>query len=97
MLSSTLYYREGVKVHAAGGVPDGQVVSDIEGAMRYLRSLPYLNGKVGGFGTYSGGRLTVLMASRVKGFDAAIDCWGGRVVLEIKLSLAGVNAGGVHT
>ena len=88
-LSPNLYAREGhgspedvaAKVRAAGGVPDEQVVGDIEGAMRYLRALPYLNGKVGVFGTCSGGRHTVLAASRVQGFDAAIDCWGGRVVM----------------
>jgi carboxymethylenebutenolidase len=88
-LSPNLYHREGhgtpedvaAKVRAAGGVADDQVIGDVAGAMRYLRSLPYLNGKVGLFGTCSGGRHTVLVASRVTGFDAAIDCWGGRVVM----------------
>lgn len=88
-ISPNLYFREGhgapedvaAAVRAAGGVPDDQVVGDVEGAMRYLRSLPYGNGKVGVFGTCSGGRHAVLVASRVKGFDAAIDCWGGRVVM----------------
>jgi carboxymethylenebutenolidase len=87
-ISPNLYYRDGhgtpedvaAKVRAAGGVADDQVMGDVEGAMRFLRSLPYSNGKVGVFGTCSGGRQTVLAASRVKGFDAAIDCWGGRVV-----------------
>lgn len=49
--------------------------------MRYLRSLPYINGKVGVFGTCSGGRHAYLTACRAKGFDAAVDCWGGRVVM----------------
>jgi carboxymethylenebutenolidase len=49
--------------------------------VQYLRSLPYINGKVGVFGTCSGGRLTFLTACRVKGFDAAVECWGGRVVM----------------
>ena len=88
-LSPNLYHREGhgtpedvaAKVRAAGGVADEQVVGDVAGAMRYLRSLPYVKGKVGLFGTCSGGRHTVLAASRVRGFDAAIDCWGGRVVM----------------
>jgi carboxymethylenebutenolidase len=88
-ISPNLYYRDGhgtpedvaAKVRAAGGVPDDQVMGDVEGAMKYLRALPYSNGKVGVFGTCSGGRQTVLAASRVKGFDAAIDCWGGRVVM----------------
>ena len=88
-ISPNLYHREGhgtpedvaAKVRAAGGIPDEQALGDVEGAMRYLRSLPYLNGKVGVFGTCSGGRLTFLTACRVKGFDAAVECWGGRVVM----------------
>jgi carboxymethylenebutenolidase len=88
-LSPNLYHRDGqgtpedvaARVRAAGGVPDDQVVGDLEGAMKHLRSLPYINGKVGVFGTCSGGRHAVLAASRVRGFDAAVDCWGGRVVM----------------
>jgi carboxymethylenebutenolidase len=88
-LSPNLYFRAGhgspedvgAKVRAAGGVPDDQAVGDLEGAMRYLRSLPYLNGKVGIFGTCSGGRHAFLTACRVDGFDAVVDCWGGRVVM----------------
>jgi len=88
-LSPNLYFRDGhgspedvaAKVRAAGGVPDDQVVGDVGGAMRYLRSLPYINGKVGVFGTCSGGRHAYLTACRAKGFDAAVDCWGGRVVM----------------
>jgi len=88
-ISPNLYFRSGhgtpedvaAKVRAAGGVPDDQAVGDAEGAMKYLRSLPYLNGKVGIFGTCSGGRHATLTASRVKGFDALVDCWGGGVVM----------------
>ena len=88
-LSPNLYSREGhgtpedvaAQVRAAGGVADEQAMGDVGGAMQYLRSLPTCNGKVGVFGTCSGGRQTVLVASRVAGFDAAIDCWGGRVVM----------------
>ena len=64
-----------------GGVPDDQVVGDVEGARRYLQGLPYLNGKVGVIGTCSGGRHTFLVACRTTGFDAAVECWGGRVVM----------------
>ena len=88
-ISPNLYYREGhgtpedvgAKVRAAGGVPDDQVVGDVEGAMRHLRSLPFINGKVGVFGTCSGGRNAFLVSCRAKGFDAAVECLGGRVVL----------------
>jgi carboxymethylenebutenolidase len=88
-LSPNLYFRDGhgspedvaAKVRAGGGCPDEQVMGDLEGAMRYLRSLPFVNGKVGVFGTCSGGRHAFLAACRVRGFDAAVDCWGGRVVM----------------
>jgi len=88
-LSPNLYYREGhgapedvaAKARASGGVADDQAVGDIAGAMQYLRSLPILNGKVGVFGTCSGGRHAYLAACRVQGFDAVVDCWGGRVVM----------------
>jgi carboxymethylenebutenolidase len=84
-----LYFRSGhgtpedvaAKVRAAGGVPDEQVVGDLAGAMQFLRSAPTSNGKVGVFGTCSGGRHAFLAACRVKGFDALVDCWGGRVVV----------------
>ena len=71
----------GAKVRAEGGVADDQVLGDVEGALRYLLSLPYLSGKVGVMGTCSGGRHTFLAACRVGGFSAAVDCWGGRVVM----------------
>ena len=88
-ISPNLYYRAGhgtpedvaAKVRGDGGVSDDEVVGDVEGAMRYLKSLPSSNGKAGVFGTCSGGRHTVLTVSRVEGFDAAVDCWGGRVVM----------------
>ena len=68
-------------VRSAGGVPDDQVVGDVEGAMRHLRALPHLNGKVGVIGTCSGGRHTYLVACRSKEVDAAADLWGGGVVM----------------
>ena len=88
-LSPNLYFRSGhgtpedvaAAVRAAGGVPDDQAVGDIEGAMRFLRSQPYSNGKVGVWGTCSGGRHAYLAACRLQGFDAVIDCWGGGVVM----------------
>jgi carboxymethylenebutenolidase len=52
--------------------------------MRTLRSLPNNNGRVGVFGTCSGGRHAYLSACRSQGFDAVVDCWGGRVVMAEK-------------
>ena len=69
------------KVRAEGGLVDDQVVADLVGAQRYLRALPYLNGKVGVMGTCSGGRHAYLAACRAEGFDALADLWGGRVVM----------------
>jgi carboxymethylenebutenolidase len=71
----------GAKVRAAGGVPDEQVLGDLDGANKLLRSLPYVSGKVGVFGTCSGGRHGFLAACRLKNFDALVECWGGRVVM----------------
>src|SRR5690606_14548226 len=59
-----LYYRNGhgtpediaATVRAAGGVPDDQVVGDLAASADFLRGLPQLNGKVGIWGTCSGGR-----------------------------------------
>jgi carboxymethylenebutenolidase len=87
--SPNLYYRDGhgtpedvaAKVRAAGGVADDQVVGEVAGALGYLQALPYSSGKVGVFGTCSGGRHAFLAACRVKGFDAVVDCWGGGVVM----------------
>jgi carboxymethylenebutenolidase len=84
-----LYERDGhgtpedvaAMVRAAGGVADAQVVGDAEGARAYLAGLPYFNGKAGVIGTCSGGRHTYLVACQTTSFDAAVDCWGGRVVM----------------
>ena len=91
-ISPNLYFRSGhgtpedvaAIVRGAGGIPDDLAVGDIEGAMLYLRSLPNMNGKVGVFGTCSGGRHAYLAACKVQGFDALVDCWGGRVVMAEK-------------
>lgn len=84
-----LYFRAGhgtpedvaAKVRASGGVPDDQAVGDLEGAANFLHSLPNCSGKVGIFGTCSGGRHAYLAACRTRAFQAVIDCWGGRVVM----------------
>jgi carboxymethylenebutenolidase len=88
-ITPNLYFRAGhgtpedvaAKVRGEGGIPDDQSVGDLAGAMRYLKSLPYVSGKVGIFGTCSGGRHAYLAACRAQGFDAIIDCWGGNVVM----------------
>ncbi len=63
-----------------GGVPDGSVMGDCEGALSFLKNQANSNGKVGVIGMCSGGRHSFLAACKVEGFDAAVDCWGGGVV-----------------
>jgi len=53
---------------------------DCAAAMKWLKDQPTSNGKVGIMGTCSGGRHSVLVASRTPGFDAVVDCWGGGVI-----------------
>ena len=64
----------------SGGVHDDSVMGDCEGSLDYLKSLPYSNGRVGVIGMCSGGRHAFLAGCRVPGFDAVVECWGGRVV-----------------
>jgi carboxymethylenebutenolidase len=61
------------------GLPDRQVVRDLEAAAAYLRGLEGANGKVGCIGFCSGGRQTLLFACSSDKVDAAVDCWGGGI------------------
>ncbi|MSQ23746.1 MAG: dienelactone hydrolase family protein [Chloroflexi bacterium] len=84
-----LYFRAGhgtpediaAKVRGEGGVADDMVLGDLDGAKLWLKVLPTSNGKVAIMGTCSGGRQTFLAACRLAGFDAAVECWGGAVVM----------------
>src|SRR5206468_10351560 len=89
-ISPNLHFREGkgtpeensASIRTAGGMPDERTMGDVEGAMAYLRTLPYLNGKVGIIGYCSGGRQVYLAACTLRGIDAAVDCWGGSVIVD---------------
>ena len=89
-ISHHLYHRFGpgspddlaAKARSAGGVYDDEVVGDVKGAMAFLRAQPGSNGKVGMIGFCSGGRHTFLASCRLDGVDAAVDCWGGNVVVD---------------
>ena len=89
-ISHNLFQRAGegrsddvaAKVRAEGGIPDAQAIGDTEGAVKWLRAQPWLNGKVGAFGTCSGGRLTFLFACHTKSINCAAELWGGRVVMK---------------
>ena len=86
-ISPNLHFREGkgtpeensASVQAAGGMPDNRTMGDVEGAIRYLRALPYLNGKAGIIGYCSGGRQVYLAACALKGIDAAVAFYPGGV------------------
>ena len=88
-LSPNLHFREGkatpaensASIKAKGGMPDDRAMGDIQGSIAYLRNLPYLNGKVGIIGYCSGGRQAYLAACTLPGIDAAVDCYGGGVVM----------------
>ena len=94
-ISPHLYFREGpgspddvgARVRAAGGVPDEQVMGDVKGCMELLRAQPYSNGKVGVIGFCSGGRHAYLAACTFPDIDAAVDCWGGNVIVDDKKQL----------
>jgi carboxymethylenebutenolidase len=89
-VAPSLYFRVGdgadeavvAKVRGDGGNPDDQIVGDVAGAVAFLREQPHASGKVGIIGFCSGGRETYLSACRLGGsIDAAVDCWGGNVVV----------------
>ena len=70
------------RARGAGGMPDDQVVGDVAGAAKFLRAQPISNGKVGVIGFCSGGRQTYLVACKLPDVNAAVDCWGGGVIVD---------------
>ena len=89
-LSPHLYSRHGpgspddlaALARGRGGVSDEQAVGDVAGATAFLRAQPYSNGKVGVIGFCSGGRQTFIVACTLADMDAAVDCWGGGVIID---------------
>jgi carboxymethylenebutenolidase len=85
-----LYFRYGpgapddvaAKARADGGASDAEVVGDVAGCAAFLRKQPYSTGKVGVIGFCSGGRHTYLAACSLPDIDAAVDCWGGNVIVD---------------
>lgn len=68
------------RAREAGGVADRDVMGDAAGALSFLKHQPASNGKAGVIGMCSGGRHAFLAAATLDGIDAAVDCWGGRVI-----------------
>ena len=89
-ICNNLYFRMGegdpddigARARAEGGISDEQMLGDVAGAMAFLRAQTNSNGKVGIIGFCSGGRQTYLAACRLPKVDAAVDCWGGRVIAD---------------
>ena len=65
----------------AGGKADEEMLGDVQGAIDHLRALPDATGKIGVIGYCSGGRQTYIVACNLD-VDAAVDCYGGRVVVD---------------
>ena len=90
-----LYFRDGpgspddigAKVRAAGGISDEQLTGDVGGCVKYLRAQPHASGKVGVIGFCSGGRQCYVAACNLNDLDAAVDCWGGSVIVKDKSQL----------
>ncbi len=88
-ICANLYERAGkghpddvaAKVRADGGIPDAQMVGDTAAAVAWMRSQKGLNGKVGIFGSCSGGRHAFIYSCTRTDVDACVDLWGGRVVM----------------
>jgi carboxymethylenebutenolidase len=88
-ICANLYERAGqgdpddvaAKVRADGGIADAQVVGDTEAAVKWIRAQPSHNGKVGIFGSCSGGRHAFIYACQRTDVDACAELWGGRVVM----------------
>jgi carboxymethylenebutenolidase len=91
-ICANLYEREGggsdanpddvaAKVRAQGGIADSQMVGDTAGAVAWMRAQPNHNGKVGLIGSCSGGRHTFIYACTRNDVDAAVELWGGGVVM----------------
>lgn len=70
------------RAREAGGVHDDSVMNDTRGCLNFLKVQETGNRKVGVIGMCSGGRHAFLAACTVDGFDAAVDCWGGGVIMK---------------
>jgi carboxymethylenebutenolidase len=57
------------------------MVGDTEAAVKWMRAQPNHNGKVGVFGSCSGGRHAFIYSCQRKDVDACVELWGGRVVM----------------
>lgn len=71
-----------LKAREAGGVKDESVMGDVKACRDFLVSEEESNNKTGVIGMCSGGRHAFLAACQLDCFDAAVDCWGGGVIMK---------------
>ena len=90
-LAINLFTRDGEPPSLSGGfeplrefvgkIPDAQIMSDLDGAMEFLRDGKESNGKIGIVGYCWGGRVAMLYAAHAPDLNAAI-AYYGRIVGE---------------
>jgi carboxymethylenebutenolidase len=69
------------KVRDAGGTPDVQALADLQAAVDWLNTSLASTGKVGIIGFCSGGRIAYMGSAKLNHIDAAVNCWGGNVLV----------------
>ena len=67
-------------IRERGGLSDEEMLGDLQAGLDYLRSREYEVGRIGVIGFCSGGRVAYMVGCRLD-VDAAVDCWGGSVVV----------------
>ena len=70
-------------IRGNGGLNDEEMLGDLQAGLDYLRSSErdFDIGRVGVIGFCSGGRVAYMVGARLD-VDAAVDCWGGNVIVE---------------
>lgn len=69
------------RVRDAGGSKDEFVLGDIQASLNYLNAQNGANGKIGVIGFCSGGRIAYMAGCKLPDVNAAVDCWGGNVIV----------------
>ncbi len=74
-------------VRGQGGLSDEEMLDDLQAGLDYIRSRErdFEVGRVGVIGFCSGGRVAYMVGCRLD-VDAAVDCWGGNVIVSGELT-----------
>ena len=87
-IAPDLYWRDGyvdpVDMRAVrkamGELPDTQAIADMQAATNFLKNQPNCSGKIGVIGHCTRGRHSMLFACNSDDVNAAVNCYGGRVI-----------------